>query len=85
MCRLHKDIDLVTQMRAKRLNWAGHLVRMFDNRITKEIWKEVSGGEIPLKSRGKAGQVKCGRLPANCSIRNIGAQRKDIGVTGGGR
>ena len=71
-------------MRAKRLNWAGHLVRMFDNRITKEIWKEVLGKEVPLKSRGKHDQVRCGRLPANCSIQNTDAQRKDIGVTGGG-
>jgi hypothetical protein len=58
---------------------------MFDNRITKEIWKEVSGEEVPLKIRGKDSQVKCGRLPANCSIRNIGAQRKDLGVTGEGK
>jgi hypothetical protein len=50
---------------------------MFDNRITKDIWKEVSGEEVPLKSRGMEGQVKCGKLPANCSIRNIGAQRKE--------
>jgi hypothetical protein len=66
-------------MRAKGLNWDGHLVSVFDNRITKEIWKEGSWKEVPLKSRGKDGQVKCRRLPANCSTRTIGAQRKDIG------
>ena len=30
---LYKDNDLVTYRRGKGLKWAGHVVRMFDNRI----------------------------------------------------
>jgi len=31
------DTELLTHIHAKRLKWAGHVVRMFDNRITKRI------------------------------------------------
>jgi hypothetical protein len=35
--RLYKDIDLVMHMHVKRLQWVGHVVRLFSNRIPKQI------------------------------------------------
>ena len=47
MYRLHKDGDLLMYLRVQRLQWAGRVVMMFDNRIPKQIVGEYLGERRP--------------------------------------
>jgi hypothetical protein len=48
----HRKRNIVTTMKLRRLEWAGHLVRMSDDRTVKEVFLGKPGG------RRKAGRPK---------------------------
>jgi hypothetical protein len=47
--RLYKDIDCVTYMHVKRLQWAGHVVRMFNIRLPKWVLEGSLKGRRPAR------------------------------------
>jgi len=61
----------------ERSQWAGHVVRTFDNRILKQILEQSLG------QRRHTGTAKRRRMPPICSIqKKIGMQQQDVGVNG---
>jgi hypothetical protein len=42
-----RDCDVETYMRVKRLKWAGHVIRMFDNRFPNRILEGNVGERRP--------------------------------------
>jgi hypothetical protein len=54
-------------MHGKKLKWARHVIRMFDNRMPKRIMKGSVGGRRPVgRSRNRCS--RCGNTSSNCSI-----------------
>jgi len=41
---LFKDIDIVADIKKKRLEWTGHIVRMDQGRTVHDIFKSKPGG-----------------------------------------
>ena len=41
---LHKDLDTVANIKKKRLEWVGHVVRMDQGRIVKKIFESKPEG-----------------------------------------
>jgi hypothetical protein len=53
MYRLYQHTNVLTHMRIRRLQWAGHVARMLDNGTNKEFWKEVSTKKPAGKPRNR--------------------------------
>ncbi|XP_060518453.1 uncharacterized protein LOC132697176 [Cylas formicarius] len=45
---LYKDPNIINEIKARRLQWAGHVKRLPDNRIAKLAWEEAPEGKRPL-------------------------------------
>ena len=48
--QLYKRPNIATQIKAKRIEWAGHMIRMDDGRTVKKIFEGNPGGR---KYRGR--------------------------------
>jgi len=53
MYRLYQHTNVLTHMRIRRLQWAGHEARMLDDGTNKEFWKEVSTKKPAGKPRNR--------------------------------
>jgi hypothetical protein len=57
-------------MHVKIIKRAGHIPRIFENKITKnKFWKEVSEEKGPWESRRIDGKTKCRNMSPHFSIR----------------
>ncbi|GFT29769.1 uncharacterized protein TNCV_4891691 [Trichonephila clavipes] len=52
LCQLYKEYDIVGSIKIQRIKWAGHAVRMDEDRTTKKVFNdnqltnEKRGGQI---------------------------------------
>jgi hypothetical protein len=60
-----KGIDLMAYVHAEGFLWAGHVVRIVENGISKRILHE-NLGKCLLESRGKAGKTNGERTLPDC-------------------
>jgi hypothetical protein len=66
---LYGELDLVTCIKLKRLQWAGHVQRMEGTRIPKKVFKAKFEGVISVGKPMKDGKMRCNRmLPAFCAV-----------------
>lgn len=45
---LYVDPDLVQEIKAQRLRWAGHIQRQPESRLNRLVWKRIPGGKRPV-------------------------------------
>lgn len=45
---LHTDTKIISEIKVGRLQWAGYVERMPDDRIVKLVCEEVPGAKLPL-------------------------------------
>ncbi|KAK4876495.1 hypothetical protein RN001_009001 [Aquatica leii] len=45
--RLYNAPDIVREVKAQRLRWAGHVKRQADDRIIRLVWEQVPAGKRP--------------------------------------
>jgi hypothetical protein len=45
---LYKDIDIVTDVKLRRLQWAGHVIRMPEERVPRKVMMARLGGVRPI-------------------------------------
>jgi hypothetical protein len=66
---LYGEPNLVTCIKLKRLQWAGHVQRMERTRIPKKVFKAKFEGVRSVASLGKDGKMWCNRtLPDFCAV-----------------
>jgi hypothetical protein len=68
MCGLYQDIDLVIYMHVNRLQWAEHVVRIFDNKILEGNL----GGRRPTGKLRERWEDEERKMPVNCTIASSG-------------
>jgi hypothetical protein len=69
ICSLYKDLNMVDDVKIRRLGWAGHVIRLEEGRIGKnvpneKIYKERSVGK-PRTKWVEVVQRECIRIPRN--------------------
>ena len=74
---LYKDLNIVEDIKTRILGWAGHIMRMEEERITKKI-KDPKWSLLQHKTSGKAKNQMGGRGPERCiaTIRNEKMEEK---------
>jgi hypothetical protein len=49
LCELYKDLDIVTDIKSKRLKWVGHVVRLDQQRVVKIVFESKPEGRKELQ------------------------------------
>jgi hypothetical protein len=60
----YRSSDIVTSIKARQLEWAGHVVRMEDERIVKSVSGKPRRKKKPRKTKAKMARF-CGSSPEN--------------------
>jgi len=81
--RLYKDNNLVIHKQVKRLQCAGHVARVFKNRIAKWILGRILDEEGPLDSYCIDGKTKWRKMLPHWLTQKTALQQQGTGVTRG--